>query len=299
MTSSPGNVDDRNTTNAIEPLLRMQRDLSLALAETDNLFEVLDLCLRAASQIQGITCGGIYLVDPASGALDLTHMRGLPDWFVEVARHFPADARQTELVMVGLPIYTHYSRLAVLSGPDRQRLGLRAFALVPVKYQGQVIAALNLASHTDDVIGPPARDAIETIAERIGGAITRVRATERLRTSQQNLQALFDAIDDMLFILDTNGVILQVNPAVERRLGYPMAELRGQAVTFVHPPEQRAEVAECLARWREAATSVCTLPLLARDGSRIAVEMRLVQGQWDGQAVLFGVSRALRTPSPA
>jgi putative methionine-R-sulfoxide reductase with GAF domain len=42
--------------------------------------------------------------------------------------------------------------------------GLRALAVVPVLHQGQVVAVLNMASHTHDEISEPARHALEAIA---------------------------------------------------------------------------------------------------------------------------------------
>ena len=52
----------------------------------------------------------------------------------------------------------------------------------------------------------------------------------------EKLQAIFDAIDDFLFVLDYEGHILDVNPITTKRLGYPREELIGKSVMLVHPP---------------------------------------------------------------
>lgn len=275
----------------VERFLVVQRDLGTALAATSDLGQALDLCLAAACEIDGIDCGGVYLVQADTGALDLARHRGLPDAFVASAHYYAPDAPQTQLVMAGRPICTPYARLAAISGPDRQAEGLHTLAVIPIGHEGQVIAALNLASHTQDELSAQAQSAMAAIAAQVGGAIDRVRAANALHRSQQNLQALFDALDDLLFIVDGAGRILKTNPVVERRLGYPDAALRGQSVLVIHPPERREEAGAIMAQMLAGQTAVCTVPLQARDGTLIPVETRVVRGEWDRKEVLFGVSR--------
>ena len=46
-----------------EDLLRIQRDLGIALSSTSNLTEALDRLLEATFRIEAIDCGGVYLID--------------------------------------------------------------------------------------------------------------------------------------------------------------------------------------------------------------------------------------------
>ena len=79
------------------------------------------------------------------------------------------------------------------------------------------------------------------------------------------LQVVFDAIDDFLFVLDQEGCILEVNPTVTTRLGYTRADLLGESILSVHPPDRRDEAAALLADIAAGHRDDCPLPLLTKD----------------------------------
>jgi len=135
-----------------EEALRVQRDLAVALSATSDLTEALGRILEISFQVEGIDSGGVYLVDRLTGELDLVSHRGLPPQFVEHATHYAADSAQARLVMAGKPIYVLHSQVVPTVDEVRQREGLRGLAVIPVHYEGQVVAVLNLASHTHDEI---------------------------------------------------------------------------------------------------------------------------------------------------
>lgn len=107
-----------------------------------------------------------------------------------------------------------------------------------------------------------------------------------------NFQTLFNTIDDLIFITDTNGKIFEVNKAAENRLGYSLEELRSISLSDLHPPQQRDEAPRIIEMYT-GKQSICHLPLMSKDGRTIPVETRLTPGQWNNQDVLFCVSRDL------
>lgn len=119
----------------------------------------------------------------------------------------------------------------------------------------------------------------------------RKQLDRRVVESEANLRMFFNTIDDFLFVLDGNGCILQTNRIVSERLGYSEAELLGQSVLFVHPPDRRAEAQQVVADMLAKKCDYCPVPLQTRDGHLIPVETRVVSGQWNGAPALFGVSR--------
>jgi PAS domain S-box-containing protein len=111
------------------------------------------------------------------------------------------------------------------------------------------------------------------------------------KQSQKNLETLFNTIDDLLFVLDMQGNITHMNQAVCRKLGFTADELIGQSVLLVHPPERREEAAQIVASMVMGKTVTCPVPLIAKDGHQIPVETRVMAGEWDGKAALFGITR--------
>lgn len=119
----------------------------------------------------------------------------------------------------------------------------------------------------------------------------RRRAEEALRDRENNLRTLFDSIDDFFFVLDVDGRIIAINETVRRRLGYCDADLIGQSVLLVHPPERREEAARVVAAMLNGTASRCFVPLMTADGVMIPVETAITRGLWNGQPALFGVTK--------
>jgi PAS domain S-box-containing protein len=117
--------------------------------------------------------------------------------------------------------------------------------------------------------------------------------TENIKTESTNFDNLFNAIGEFLFILDLQGNILDVNTAVVDKLGYQKSELLNTSVLNVHPPEYREQAARIVTDMLQGRRESCPLPLLAKNGDHIPVETRICHSKWNGQDVLFGVSRNL------
>ena len=118
-----------------------------------------------------------------------------------------------------------------------------------------------------------------------------MHAADALRESKENLQTLFNTLDDLLFIFDSDERIIHFNPAVQERLGHSNEELFSMRFSELHPPERQEEAAAIVAETLLGNISVCLIPLLARNGTLIPAETKVTRGKWGGQDVLFAISR--------
>ncbi|MBN1916806.1 MAG: PAS domain S-box protein [Verrucomicrobia bacterium] len=116
-------------------------------------------------------------------------------------------------------------------------------------------------------------------------------AETAVRESHDKLQTLFNGMEDFLFILDASARIVQVNPVVEKRLGYSARELQGMDVLDVHPPERRAESAVIITDMLAGTRQTCPVPLMAKDGTLIPVETRVSKVGWGEREILLALSR--------
>ncbi|MBI5585153.1 MAG: PAS domain S-box protein [Deltaproteobacteria bacterium] len=178
-------VRDITERKQAENLLQIQRDLALALTETNNLQRALQLSLEAALQVSGLECGGIYLRDERDGSLRLAYHQGWSPSFVRAADRYAADTRKARLIMKGRPLYGRHPDLDPALVRAEQREGLQALAIIPINHQKRVIACLNVASRKLENVPPASRTALEAIASQIGLSIRQVRAEEKLRLSEQ------------------------------------------------------------------------------------------------------------------
>lgn len=111
-----------------------------------------------------------------------------------------------------------------------------------------------------------------------------------LRMSQQNLDSLFESVDDIIIVFDCHGKILNVNRAVERKLQIPAVELEGQPLAMLIPEHNQAIDSVVQQIWEGSLKrQVFTFP--SRDGRLIPVETYLSRGTWEGDAAIFAISR--------
>jgi len=105
------------------------------------------------------------------------------------------------------------------------------------------------------------------------------------------LQAFFDLSIDYLVVVDHQGKVLSGNRTLQAALGYTRDEIDGHDLVEFYPENHRIQVQKFLSECGHNAQAVCTVPMVRKDGSLIAVETRLNNGYWDGQEVFFGILR--------
>ena len=168
---------------------------------------------------------------------------------------------------------------------------LKGTAILPIVYLNKAIGCLNIASRREDVIPEYSKRVLEKIAMHVGSFIIQVKTEEKVRQNQQDLNTLFNTIDDFLFILDMKGNMLYFNSVVTGRLGYSEKELLHEHVLKVHPPSMHEEAAFKITGMLQGTEEVCPVPLMCKDGSLIPVETKVKKGEWSGMEVLIGISR--------
>jgi PAS domain S-box-containing protein len=199
-------IEERRRTEAI---VRLQRDLALTLSGKMGLQETLRLCVETAITISGLDSGGVYLVDPASGDLDLAYHQGLSPEFVQQGAHYEADDLNTYLIMAGRPVYAPLQDLPGILDKGGLKEGLRSVAIIPVIHQDRVIASINVASHRYEEVPETARAALETLAAQVGTAIARVQAEEALRRAKEDLE---------IRVAERTAQLQQANESLEAEL---------------------------------------------------------------------------------
>ena len=114
-----------------------------------------------------------------------------------------------------------------------------------------------------------------------------------LQEREANYRSLFESVDDMVLVCDSDGYVVDANPASTHMVGYTLEELRGKHILELHPEDVRDEAGRIVAAMLAGEESACPLPLLAADGSLIPTETRVWHGTWNGEPCIFGISRDL------
>ena len=256
--------EDVTERRQAEDVVRAQRDLGAALSAAVGLDEGLRLCLDAALNASGMDSGGIYLVDDATGALDLAIHQGLPSDFVQAVSHFDADSERARLVRDGNPVYAIFPDLEVALDDAETRERLRSIAIIPIHHENRVIGCLNAASHSLEEVPHLARIALELIATQIGSSIARLKAEEALQHHSEQLEILVDqrtkelrAAQEQLLLKEKLATLGQLAGGVGHELRNPLGAIKNAAyylnMVLEHPDRDVKDTLDILDR--EVATS--------------------------------------------
>ncbi|OPY17937.1 MAG: putative diguanylate cyclase [Methanomethylovorans sp. PtaU1.Bin073] len=282
-------VTERKNANNF---MRIGSELGTLFTPTADIKELFQQFLELITQVKGIDCGALYLVDEVTGDLNLVAYKDLSFKFVNSIRQYSANSLHARILKTQYPIYKLYSEISSMtSGKDVSFEGLEATAILPLKYEGNVVAVFMLASHTEYAISHNTRSALESIASQAGPSIGRIREQVHVQKDINNLQDLFDNIEDFLYVLDTNGCILHTNSFLCKRLGYSHEELLGLNIVNLHPQKRAIEVATLLAEILAGKKSIVKIPFESYDGELIPAEIKISRGAWDGNSALICLGR--------
>ena len=158
-----GIVVDITERKEAQKMLEIQRELGMDLSTTWHLQTIFNRILDACLQINGLDAGGIYLKDELLDQINLVSYRGLSPEFKEKVSRYKADSREARQIWIEKPIYSLDFYSEKMADAIRKE-GIRAVAIIPLKYRGEIVGSLNFASHTLDKIPWSIRNFLESIA---------------------------------------------------------------------------------------------------------------------------------------
>jgi PAS domain S-box-containing protein len=161
-----GLVVDITERKEAQKMLEIQRELGKELSATWNLQTILNRVLDSCLQINGIDAGSIYLKDELMDQINLVTYRGISPEFREMVSRYKADSLEARQILIGKPIYSlEFYSYSMADAVKRE--GIKAVAIIPLEYRGEIVGSLNFASRTLDKIPWSIRKFLESIALQV------------------------------------------------------------------------------------------------------------------------------------
>lgn len=255
----------------------IQRRLAFALNDAQDLNEAMGLSLDAALEVSGLDAGAFYLIDEQREEGRLAYARGLSDSFVEKVSSYKSDDPRYLMVMRAVPLYILFRDLPGDTEREVQMEGLKALALIPITHRGEVLGCLTLGSRSLDEIPKEVRPNLESIAQQCGGVISRMKAEDALKRSEERNRALLEAIPDLMFLLDGNLIFRDYHAADPKTLLVPPEEFLGRSITEVLPQKLAERFRERLAKVGRRAGPEELVYSLTLSGEKRHFEARIVR----------------------
>lgn len=287
-------IRDLSERQRAEEFAVIQRDLAIGLAGAAEVVEGVTLCLDAAIRAAGVDSGGFYLVDAATGVLNLAVHRGVSAAFVECVRHYPADSPQARIVRSLRPLYATFREIQAVRKAVVWEEGLKFFAAIPVHCEGKAIGSLNLSSHSVDDIDATARKALEAIAADAAHAIARLRTQDALRKERERQANILAGTRAATWEWNVQTGETVFNEMWAEMVGYTLAELEPISIKtwerFSHPDDLQCSASLLQRHFAgELPSYECECRLRHRDGRWVWVLDRgqLLSRTADGRPLMM------------
>jgi PAS domain S-box-containing protein len=264
-----------------------------ALARSDGTDAVLRDVLAATLDAAGISKGALFLRDETD-ALVIRHAigfsfsenAGLTDFFGQFALLEVAIERKTTMPIPSPAIPSSVSR-AILARAD-----VASAQIVPLVSEGRGVGAMVLAAKRTDMTNDDSIAFARAMGNQLAQSLELAAAFARLSASELRYRTVTESAYDAIFILTTEGSILEVNRAVEELLGFPRERIIGrQLVDFAAPGYEQENLNSYTRRVAAGAGKSTPIALGKADGSVILLDVSSRSVDVGGDRLVFSVGR--------
>lgn len=166
------------------------------------------------------------------------------------------------------------------------------FILYTGKGSEEIASEAISAGVTDYLQKGQGRSKHRVLANRISNAVARYRSDRELDRHREYMDRMFDAIEDLVFVLDESGTLRRWNDALSSVSGYPDEEIREMSGTDFVPEKDRNRVRATIESVFETGDERIETALVCADGTTVPYEFsgtRVVHP--DGTPCLVGIGR--------
>lgn len=228
-------VVTRNVSHWVQnqKLLCIQKDLASRLAVTDKLESAFEHVLDSLLEIDGIHIVGTFWYDSGKEVFQLYSTRNVTEAFRESLHNEFALSRYSKIIRGGSPVYYSIRRAVELFPEVKFPSGVKSIGIVPVAYEGQIVASINICSDSFHMIPAYVCTALETIAAMLAPVLARLDAEEKVQQNEQRLRLICESTDDMISLQDLSGKYIYFNGPVKYKKQWP--NIIGKTVFDIMP----------------------------------------------------------------
>jgi PAS domain S-box-containing protein len=275
------------------------------VAEAPSPREAIPRVFQTICESLGWDMGALWHVDREAHVLRYGESWHRPA--AELASFMGASRRHTFAAGVGLPGRVWASAepawiIDVTADPNFPRAplakaaGLQSAFAFPLRLGTDLLGVMEFFSHGRR---PPDDDLLRmvaTVGGQLGHFLERARAEEARRDGEERFRVMAETASDAILTIDAASTIRFANPAAERLFGYRVAELVGQPLTMLMPPELCDEHRRGMRRYLETGErrvpwDHVEFPGRHHSGTEVALEIAFGEFQQHGERLFAGIIR--------
>lgn len=193
-----GTIQDITEKKIREILLKLHNEISLSLMYAKSFEDALIQLFEKIVSIEWIDCGGIYLFNQETKALELFTHHGLSKEFVQKVSYYEPDSSNVKLILKGEPVFTHYDNFVKEYDVDKKG-NLKFLGIFPIKVADEIIGCVNIASHRYDNISDTIKESIQAILNQISGILAKLKLEKIKEELQRSLNTLINNLNGIVY----------------------------------------------------------------------------------------------------
>jgi len=120
-----------------------------------------------------------------------------------------------------------------------RRHSVRSALAVPLNVNGRSLGVLLVCSHQVNQFGKEDAAFVEAIGHLVAGTIARCRAESSLAQERRLTEGMFQTVDAIVLVLDTQWQVVRINATCQRVSGFLSDEVKGRPIwNFLAVPEE-------------------------------------------------------------
>jgi len=144
--------------------------------------------------------------------------------------------------------------------------GAKQLIGVPFFSKQKIIGAMILIVKEERIITDLDRQLLESIGKDIGIAIAKFQAEQTIKERQVDLLAIFDRLDEIIFIIDRqSGLILENNRVAKEKLGYTKRQLQKTSFLALLAKQHHKEYLDFLSKAKEGEAKSFLFAIKTKD----------------------------------
>ncbi len=154
-----------------------------------------------------------------------------------------------------------------------RRHGLTSVAATPLEYMGERLGAIEVYTRDRHEFGSDELELLASVSAQVSSIVGSALVYERLAESEERYRELYDTAVDWIYMLDSEGRILDCNRTMSQALGYKKQELAGRHIYDFESAEDREKAKADLPRVHASGFFAAERVFLTEEGRQRTMDL--------------------------
>ena len=271
---------DNQRRETLERIRTLLRNINRALVRAESRAEAEFHTCEIVSEADPYLFAWIGEIDSATGRIEPRASAGIEDGYLDditittddtpTGRGPGGTAVRERRVAVSQnvhedPEFAHWREKAL-------ERGYQAVAAVPLEYRETLYGVLAVYSERPYAFDEDERALLAELGSDIGHAMHSLELQAELRMERTFIEQALDTLEDVFYLVGTDGTLRRWNDRALAVTGYDEAEVADRPVTEFFPEDERETIADGIETTLRTGDDVVEADLLTADGERIPYE---------------------------